>query len=63
MTDANQIKWDLDLIKRYDLSGPRYTSYPTAIQFDPELSPQQLVAKGQQTADTDAPLSLYIHIP
>ncbi|MEH6628132.1 MAG: oxygen-independent coproporphyrinogen III oxidase [Motiliproteus sp.] len=63
VTVANQIKWDLDLIKRYDLSGPRYTSYPTAIQFNPELSPQQLVAHGQQTADSNAPLSLYLHIP
>ena len=30
MTD---ITFDLDLIKRYDKSGPRYTSYPTAPQF------------------------------
>ncbi|OMH38754.1 oxygen-independent coproporphyrinogen III oxidase [Motiliproteus sp. MSK22-1] len=63
MTAENQIKWDLDLIKRYDLSGPRYTSYPTAIQFDPELSPRQLVQHGQETADKTAPLSLYMHIP
>jgi oxygen-independent coproporphyrinogen-3 oxidase len=59
----NQIKWDLDLIRRYDLSGPRYTSYPTAIQFDPALTYQQLVECGQQTADKQAPLSLYFHIP
>nr|WP_232846393.1 oxygen-independent coproporphyrinogen III oxidase [Amphritea pacifica] len=57
------IKWDLDLIRRYDLSGPRYTSYPTAIQFDPELSATDLVHTGQQTADNSAPLSLYVHIP
>ncbi len=63
VTVENQIKWDLDLIKRYDLSGPRYTSYPTAIQFDPQLSPQQLVEHGQKTADKSAPLSLYVHIP
>lgn len=63
MTVENQLKWDLDLIKRYDLSGPRYTSYPTAIQFDPQLSPQQLVDCGQTTTDTSAPLSLYLHIP
>jgi oxygen-independent coproporphyrinogen-3 oxidase len=58
-----QIKWDLDLIQRYDLSGPRYTSYPTAIQFDPSLSPQQLIEAGQRTTDITAPLSLYFHIP
>nr|WP_246480067.1 oxygen-independent coproporphyrinogen III oxidase [Motiliproteus sediminis] len=53
----------MDLIKRYDLSGPRYTSYPTAIQFDPNLSAADLVKRGQQTADINAPLSLYLHIP
>ncbi|WP_240997096.1 hypothetical protein, partial [Pseudomonas viridiflava] len=31
MLDA--IRWDSDLIRRYDLAGPRYTSYPTAVQF------------------------------
>lgn len=61
--DSNLIKWDLDLIKRYDLSGPRYTSYPTAVQFDPELSAADLVSTGQNSADLNAPLSLYVHIP
>ncbi|MCV6611129.1 MAG: oxygen-independent coproporphyrinogen III oxidase [Amphritea sp.] len=63
MSQNNLIKWDLDLIRRYDLSGPRYTSYPTAIQFDPELSANDLVSTGQQTADRTSPLSLYVHIP
>ncbi|MBU2964462.1 oxygen-independent coproporphyrinogen III oxidase [Amphritea sp. 2_MG-2023] len=63
MNQNNLIKWDLDLIRRYDLSGPRYTSYPTAIQFNPDLSAENLVSTGQQTADTTAPLSLYVHIP
>lgn len=61
--DNNLIKWDLDLIKRYDLSGPRYTSYPTAVQFDPELSAADLVKTGQTSADQASPLSLYVHIP
>ncbi|MDF2182887.1 oxygen-independent coproporphyrinogen III oxidase [Neptuniibacter sp. CAU 1671] len=61
--DNNLIKWDLDLIKRYDLSGPRYTSYPTAVQFDPALAPADLVNCAQQTTDLSAPLSLYVHIP
>ena len=63
MTQNNLIKWDLDLIRRYDLSGPRYTSYPTAIQFNPDLSADDLVNTGQKTADRNAPLSLYVHIP
>lgn len=63
MNQNNLIKWDLELIRRYDLSGPRYTSYPTAIQFDPKLSAQDLVTTGQQTSDKNSPLSLYVHIP
>jgi len=31
MTDS--IVFDPDLIRRYDVAGPRYTSYPTAVQF------------------------------
>jgi oxygen-independent coproporphyrinogen-3 oxidase len=31
MLDA--IRWDADLIRRYDQAGPRYWSYPTARQF------------------------------
>jgi len=27
------IKFDLDLINRYDRAGPRYTSYPTALEL------------------------------
>ena len=29
----SSIEFDIELIKRYDLAGPRYTSYPTAVQF------------------------------
>ena len=35
MLDA--IRWDANLIHRYDLAGPRYTSYPTAVQFDSQV--------------------------
>ena len=53
-----------DLLARYDRPGPRYTSYPTAVEF----------ADGFTTADYetrlaaadalgDAPLSLYVHLP
>lgn len=61
--NSSTIKWDLELIQRYDLSGPRYTSYPTAIQFNNQLSDQQLIETAQATAETQSPLSLYLHIP
>lgn len=28
------IVWDLALIQKYNYSGPRYTSYPTALEFN-----------------------------
>jgi oxygen-independent coproporphyrinogen-3 oxidase len=63
VNNQTTISWDMDLIKRYDLSGPRYTSYPTAIQFDSGLSPEKLIETGRSTSDPHAPLSLYVHIP
>ncbi|MGL5672131.1 MAG: oxygen-independent coproporphyrinogen III oxidase, partial [Plesiomonas shigelloides] len=30
---TNPTQWDLDLIQKYNYSGPRYTSYPTALEF------------------------------
>ncbi len=53
--------WDSSLISKYDLSGPRYTSYPTAPQFDPAISKIALIDK--MLMPSDAPLSLYFHIP
>lgn len=63
MSSPDRIQWNIDLIRRYDLSGPRYTSYPTALQFDPQLSAQSLIDTARETADSRAPLSLYVHIP
>lgn len=31
------IDWDLALIQKYNYSGPRYTSYPTALEFSPQF--------------------------
>lgn len=55
------IQWDIDLIKRYDKSGPRYTSYPTAVQFHDgfEISHYQAA----RDASNHGPMSLYVHIP
>lgn len=57
------LQWDEALIQRYNLSGPRYTSYPTAPQFQPGFDlrhwRQALAASNRQRK----PLSLYVHIP
>jgi oxygen-independent coproporphyrinogen-3 oxidase len=58
-----QVCFDQDLIVRYGGRGPRYTSYPTALQFNDELTQADYEAKAKESNDSDVPLSLYIHIP
>ena len=49
------------LVNKYNRSGPRYTSYPTALEFLP--IPEGLEAQILAKRETHAPLSLYFHIP
>ncbi|MFT4273738.1 MAG: oxygen-independent coproporphyrinogen III oxidase [Pantoea sp.] len=58
---SQQIEWDQRLIEKYNYAGPRYTSYPTALEFSEnfgEADFQQAVARYPER-----PLSLYVHIP
>ncbi len=48
-----------NLISKYATSGPRYTSYPTALHFSADIDKERLV----QLAMGDLPVSLYIHVP
>ncbi len=56
---------DIDLIKKYDKPGPRYTSYPTAPHFNDGFDNEQYLAsiKENNSSDNKTPLSLYFHIP
>ena len=55
---------DLDLVRKHDLPVPRYTSYPTAVQFADYASPGPLLAHLDETnRDGSVPLSLYFHLP
>ncbi|MCW8841587.1 MAG: oxygen-independent coproporphyrinogen III oxidase [Gammaproteobacteria bacterium] len=62
MTTQNII-FDLELIKRYDKSGPRYTSYPTAVQFHEGFGESEYRDWAARSNGTGNPLSLYFHIP
>ena len=55
--------FDTDLIVRYGGRGPRYTSYPTALQFNESLTPDDYRDKAAESNASDVPLSLYVHIP
>jgi len=54
----------VELLTKYDRPGPRYTSYPTAVEFhesfDAEVYRAQLVRAAE---DWESPLSLYVHLP
>ena len=57
------IVFDPDLIKRYDKSGPRYTSYPTAVQFHEGFGEADYARIARETNLSGRPLSLYFHLP
>ena len=57
------IQFDEALIKRYNQSGPRYTSYPTAIQFAEAFGIDDYKAAAARSNQSDRGLSLYFHIP
>ena len=56
-----------DLLRRFDVPGPRYTSYPTADRFVEAFGQEDYVLALQQrrsgTLAKAMPLSLYVHIP
>jgi oxygen-independent coproporphyrinogen-3 oxidase len=60
----HRIKVDLDTVRRFDRPGPRYTSYPTAVEFSDAVGEDAYLRKlAQSNAEGDAPLSLYAHLP
>ena len=63
MAVDQRIDFDLDLIRRYDQSGPRYTSYPTAVEFHDGFGPADYQAACARSNQAGRPLSLYFHIP
>ncbi len=56
---------NLDLVKKYDRPGPRYTSYPTAPQFNESYTADNYLDEIIRTNNEDNPpdLSLYYHLP
>jgi oxygen-independent coproporphyrinogen-3 oxidase len=54
----------LDLLNKYNVPGPRYTSYPTAPEWSDDFGPanfERALAEGEATSTQ--PISLYFHIP
>jgi len=63
MNDFQSRIFDPELIKRFDVSGPRYTSYPTADRFHEAFEPAGLVRTLRERKGNERPISLYFHIP
>jgi oxygen-independent coproporphyrinogen-3 oxidase len=55
--------FDADLVRRYDLHGPRYTSYPTALQFNERFDAGAYRSAALLSNEAVTPLSLYVHVP
>ncbi|MFQ6611429.1 MAG: oxygen-independent coproporphyrinogen III oxidase [Fidelibacterota bacterium] len=55
---------DLNLVKKYNRPGPRYTSYPTAPQFSTAVGEKEWVEQIQlNNLNAERDLSLYFHLP
>jgi oxygen-independent coproporphyrinogen-3 oxidase len=62
---SNTTKFPTELITKYGMAGPRYTSYPTALQFH-EGFDAEAYRRFVQSSNDDLiprPLSLYVHLP
>jgi oxygen-independent coproporphyrinogen-3 oxidase len=56
---------DVDILKKFNQPGPRYTSYPTAPVFSDKFTAEDFKREIVETnsADSHAPISLYHHFP
>jgi oxygen-independent coproporphyrinogen-3 oxidase len=55
----------IDLLRRYNVPGPRYTSYPTAPEWKESFGPAEYgkILAESAAAPSPAPISLYFHLP
>ena len=62
---VSAVEVDLDLIRRFDQSGPRYTSYPTADRFVEAFGAEAYESwlSRRNVGGVQRPLSLYVHLP
>ena len=54
---------NLDLVRKYNVAGPRYTSYPPATKFTDSISWEDLATRIEANNRTARDLSIYFHIP
>ncbi len=59
----NEITVDIDLVKKYNIPGPRYTSYPPAVHFSDSVKWVNIKQEIEKNNVHERDLSLYFHIP
>jgi oxygen-independent coproporphyrinogen-3 oxidase len=59
----SKLKVDLELVQKYNVPGPRYTSYPPAPQFSDQVAWAEVEARIAGAQEAQRRLSLYFHIP
>ena len=52
-----------ELLERYNVQGPRYTSYPTAPEWNAGVGPADFDAACERANAAGRPVSLYVHLP
>lgn len=52
-----------ELLQRYDVPGPRYTSYPTVPEWSERFGAEDATAALRRAGASSGPLSLYVHVP
>ncbi|NBB92264.1 MAG: oxygen-independent coproporphyrinogen III oxidase [Gammaproteobacteria bacterium] len=65
MSELMRPTFDAELIEKYGGEGPRYTSYPTAVQFSEAFGPADFDAAMAESNRLPIPadLSIYVHVP
>jgi oxygen-independent coproporphyrinogen III oxidase len=63
MNVAKELVFDPQLMRRFDVQGPRYTSYPTADRFNFSHDARAHAARLDARTAGAGPLSIYVHIP
>lgn len=59
----NEITVDIELVKKYNIPGPRYTSYPPAVHFTDKINWIDVKSEIERNNQQPRDLSLYFHIP
>ena len=63
LTVADSVVFDAQTVRRFDINGPRYTSYPTADRFVPLAPDRGQYWLSRRAAGKKEALSLYFHLP